>query len=489
MQELEQIYGRPFYISGGGKVTGINERFWAGLYARENTLLFDSEDRCFYRYEAECGLWRLLTPETIRESISGRILEISRESDAWTLEIQITQNRLNAVVSALKGIVERSGAFRGRHSYIHVGNGVVRFTADNDIEFGGYSPTDYSRNQSPLNFDPQAECPRFLNEFLLPSVSREDADLVQRWAGLALFGYNLPQRFLILDGTSNGGKGTLVRIIQSLVGIENTCQLRTDQLYERFEIFRFRAKTLLIGSDVPGDFLMTKGASMLKPLVGGDPLSPECKGTTVDTQIFGTFNIVMTCNARLRVRLEGDVGAWRRRLLIVRYERPAVEKRILDFDRVLLAEEGAGILRWALAGFVKLQQEFADTGDFVLTKGQLARIDSLLNESESLRLFVSESLEAAPGCDVTGSEHVQSYAEFCADHGWSPLPVTVVESQLTNLMVDVFKVAKSHSIARDGKKSNRGWRGVRIKEFCRTEDGVCAPLQDPADHPYSYPEE
>jgi len=25
-----------------------------------------------------------------------------------------------------------------------------------------------------------------------------------------LFGYNLPQRFLILDGTPNGGKGTLV---------------------------------------------------------------------------------------------------------------------------------------------------------------------------------------------------------------------------------------------------------------------------------------
>ncbi len=58
----------------------------------------------------------------------------------------------------------------------------------------------------------------------------DDADLLQRWAGLALFGYNLPQRLLILDGTPNGGKGTLVRIIQAFVGVTNTYELRTECL-------------------------------------------------------------------------------------------------------------------------------------------------------------------------------------------------------------------------------------------------------------------
>ncbi|HWI56902.1 MAG TPA: DUF5906 domain-containing protein, partial [Bacillota bacterium] len=381
LAELEEAYGRPFYKGKNG-VSGINERYWAGLYARENRVLYDPDEKTFYRYEDVSGVWRPITVESIRETISQRILEVSRETDEDSLEIQITQQRLKSVAGALMGIVEKRGAFRNKQRFIHVANGVIRFPADGDVVFGGFSPEDYSRNQSPIDFDPQAECPRFLNELLYAGVSEEDADLLQRWAGMALFGQNLAQRFLILDGTSNGGKSTLVRILQALIGVENTYQLRTECLMERFETFRYRGKTLLTGPDVAGDFLMQRGASMLKVLVGGDPISAEGKGLNGDFAMLGNFNIVMTCNSRLRVRLEEDAAAWRRRLLIVRYEKPPPARRILDFDRILLEQEGSGILRWAMAGFVKLQQQFAELGDFVLTEAQRGRIDSLLAESD-----------------------------------------------------------------------------------------------------------
>jgi len=467
---LAKEYGQPFYTNKEGKVTGINERYWAALYARENRVLYDPDEKTFYRYEPESGLWQSITAESIREVISGRILEASREAQQFTLEIQITQTKLKAVVGALMGIVEQRGAFRAKDRFIHVANGIVRLGDDGDVTFGGYAPEDYSRNKSPFAFDGQAECPRFLNELIYPAVNADDADLLQRWAGLALFGYNLPQRFLILDGTPNGGKGTLVRIIQALVGVENTYQLRTECLHERFETYRYRNKTLLIGADVAGDFLMQKGASMLKVLVGGDPISGEGKGLNGDFPMFGTFNMVMTCNSRLRIRLESDSGAWRRRLLIVRYEQPPPAKRLLDFHVTLLRDEGSGILRWALAGFVKLQAEFAERGDFALTDGQRGRIDSLLAESDSLRLFVKQRLVRHEGfaaghqCDVTTGEISQAYAEFCADHGWNVLPTAVVERTLPDIMLDVFHVTKSHSIERDGKKSNRGWRKVRLLE-------------------------
>lgn len=464
MAALAREYGQPFYTNKEGKVTGINERYWAALYARENRVFYDPDEKTFYRYEPESGLWQPVTPESLREVISGRILEASREARQFTLEIQITQTKLKAVVGALMGIVEQRGAFRAKDRFIHVANGVVRLGDDGDVTFGGYSPEDYSRNKSPFAFDGEAECPRFLNELIYPAVNTADADLLQRWAGLALFGYNLPQRFLILDGTPNGGKGTLVRIIQALVGVENTYQLRTECLHERFETYRYRAKTLLIGADVAGDFLMQKGASMLKVLVGGDPISGEGKGLNGDFPMFGTFNIVMTCNSRLRIRLEDDAGAWRRRLLIVRYENPPPAKRILDFHVPLLRDEGSGILRWALAGFVKLQTEFAERGDFALTDAQRARIDSLLAESDSLRLFVRQRMVRHEYGDVTTGEISQAYAEFCADQGWSALPSAVVERTLPDIVLDVFHVTKSHSIERDGKKSNRGWRKVRLKD-------------------------
>jgi P4 family phage/plasmid primase-like protien len=461
---LAKEYGQPFYTSKEGRVTGINERYWAALYARENRVLYDPDEKSFFLYSDQTGLWETITPESIREVISGRILEASREAQQFTLEIQITQTKLKAVVGALMGIVEKRGVFRVKGRFIHVANGVIRFGDDGDVKFGGYAPEDYSRNKSPFAFDPAAECPRFLKELIHPAVSAEDADLLQRWAGLALFGYNLPQRFLILDGTPNGGKGTLVRIIQALVGIENTYELRTECLYERFETYRFRAKTMLIGPDVAGDFLMQKGASKLKVLVGGDPISGEGKGLNGDFPMFGTFNMVMTCNSRLRIRMEGDVGAWRRRLLIVRYENPPPAKRILDFHVPLLREEGSGILRWALAGFVKLQTEFAELGDFKLTDGQRGRIDSLLAESDSLRLFVKERITRHEYGDVTATEISQAYSEYCADNGWNALPTAVIERTLPDIMLDTFHVTRSHSIERDGKKSNRGWRRVVLAD-------------------------
>ena len=436
----------------------------AALFSRENRVLFDPDEKNFYRYAADTGLWETITPESIREAISARILEISRESQQFSLEIQITQTKLKAVIGALMGIAEKRGVFLTKQRFIHVANGVIRLGDDGDVTFGGYSPEDYSRNRSPYEFKPDAECPRFLNELIYPAVEPDDADLLQRWAGLALFGYNLPQRLMILDGTANGGKGTLVRIIQSLVGLTNSYQLRTECLLERFETFRFRGKTLLIGPDVAGDFLMQRGASMLKSLVGGDPLSGEGKGLNGDFPMFGNFNVVMTCNSRLRVRLEGDTSAWRRRLLIVRYQNPPPKNRILDFHVPLLHDEGSGILRWALAGFVKLQAEFATGGDFVLSDKQRERVDSLLAESDSLRCFARERLQKSAYGDVTTSEISQAYAEYCADRSWNALPSTIVERILPDLMLELFQVTKSHSIERDGKKSNRGWRKVQLLE-------------------------
>ena len=111
-----------------------------------------------------------------------------------------------------------------------------------------------------------------------------------------------------------------------------------------------------------------------------------------------------------------------------------------------------------------MQAEFAERGDFVLTDAQRGRVDSLLAESDSLRLFVKERMARHEYGDVTTSEIQQAYAEFCADHGWNALPTAVVERTLPDIMLDVFHVTKSHDIERNGKKSNRGWRKVQLLE-------------------------
>ena len=44
----------------------------------------------------------------------------------------------------------------------------------------------------------------------------------------------------------------------------------------------------------------------------------------------GVFNAVITSNNRLRVRLDGDAEAWRRRLILIRFTNPPVAKKIVN---------------------------------------------------------------------------------------------------------------------------------------------------------------
>ena len=163
---------------------------------------------------------------------------------------------------------------------------------------------------------------------------------------------NLAQKIMIMTGTPGGGKSTLLEVIEAVVGPANVCQLRTEHLSDRFEISRFLRKTTLTGKDVTGHFFQTAGAHVLKALVGHDLLSAERKGSNREFQIQGEFGVAVSCNSRLRVKLDGDIDAWRRRLLIVRYEKPKPKERILDFAKKLLTEEASGILRWMVDGAI-----------------------------------------------------------------------------------------------------------------------------------------
>jgi phage/plasmid-associated DNA primase len=154
--------------------------------------------------------------------------------------------------------------------------------------------------------------------------------------------------------------------------------------------------------------------------VGGDWFDAEKKGSNDSFQFQGNFGVIVTSNTRLRIRLCGDAGAWRRRLLIVRYEGPPPPKKIPDFGEKLAREEGAGILNFAIAGLGMLLKDIDDAGEIALSPRQLKIVDNLLAESDSLRLFLKESLEATEEWDLSVAEIVEAYAAFCPERGWTP---------------------------------------------------------------------
>ena len=460
-------FGEPFFMSESqdgesSRVSGINEAYWAGLYAAENIALFEPDERTFYRYHGDTGLFIAESADAIKQVVSARLLEVSREAEHLAgLERFRNDRTLNAITSQLRGIIEEHRAFAERQSIVHIENGVVVF-ADDGIRLEPFSPKFRSRNRSPIAYDPNAVCSRFLNELVLSAVHPEDALLLQKMAGQCLLGVNITQRLTLLDGLAERGKTQYAIILQKLIGQENVTQLRTQHLGERFELFRFLRKTMLVGVDVDENFLSSKGAPVIKGLVGGDWFDAEMKGGTGCFPLQGRFNALITSNCRLRVRLQGDVGAWRRRLLIVRYEAPKPAKRIHDFADLLIREEGSGILNWALEGLGLLLADVNEIGDVKTTERQRAIVDSLLSESDSLRVFLRERVNHADDEALTTAELVEHYAEFCPERGWDPLPITAIHRQLESLMLELFQVCRSNSVQRDGK-SQKGFRGVAFK--------------------------
>ena len=406
----------------------------------------------------ENGIWAWQTDATIRAAIAAWMLEYSRTLNQPLLETGRTGERLTHMLTILRAAAEKREPFRKFENLIHLKNCMIHLDGDQP-EIRGFSPHYFSLSQCQVDFDPVADCPRFLNQVIHSSMNDEDAYLLQLVGGLYLTGRNNWQKMLILTGVGGAGKGTIGRIIGQLIGKQNVKQLRTRLLGDRFELDDLDQVSLLVGSDVAGEFLSCSGAKVIKALTGGDPLTLEFKGGR-KRQINGDHNIFITCNDRLRVQLDGDESAWHRRLLIIPFHNKPLTTTP-DLDRILMTEEGSGILNWFLLGAVRLARFARNGAGWPMSPEQQTRVDALLAESDSLRAFVNSRIERDPETTLTVDDIVAEYENFCADLGWAALTKAQAERGLGPLMMEILRAAKRNDIQR-GTSHKRGFMGVRL---------------------------
>lgn len=459
--DLVARFGPPVTMNWRGEPAYVNQMFVAAKYARDHLILYEPTLNMVYAYDPDTGLWWPKTETKLIVELGEALRDMLNECGGGQLLGRRTEKLMAQIVCFLKGMVERPDVFQQARHVIHVGNGVLHLE-DDPPALHPFSPDYYSRNRSEICFDAKAECPRFLNELLRSALSEEDIALLQRYAGQCLIGQNLAQKILLLRGTPSGGKSTLVNILETVIGVHNVAQLRVQLLTERFEIAGFVGKTLLSGKDVPGDFLNNKAAYVLKALVGGDRLNAEQKNVKHRFEVLGEFNAIITSNSRLHVRLDADTGAWRRRLLILDYERPPAEKAIPQFDRLLVKEEGAGILNWCHEGAQKLLAELKAYGSMQMTPAQIDRVETLLSESDSVRQFVTKCVIKDDDADVTVQELVTAYSKFCDEQGWQAVTVRHFENHISDVMMEMHRVAKRTDIKRNDK-NQRGFAHVGLR--------------------------
>jgi hypothetical protein len=239
-----QKHGPPHYPTKRNPVGTLNERFWAAFLATFNEFIYENREDQFYRYGG--NIYLPTSGHLLREQLSN---DIERAAGAWPDYRALAQlcnaRHLSGVLAHLKGMVQLEGVFNRKREYIHAANGVILLNGA-EPELVSFNPKFISRNLIPIEYQPDAECPEFINQLLKP-LPDEDIAMVQKLFGMFLSGVNFLQKILILQGAPQSGKSALAAVARLLLGAVNCEELRTAHLGERFELARYIAKTLLIG--------------------------------------------------------------------------------------------------------------------------------------------------------------------------------------------------------------------------------------------------
>jgi len=196
-----------------------------------------------------------------------------------------------------------------------------------------HDPKYLFRHSPEIQFNPKAECPKFL-KFVESVLGKADIALAKKYFGSMFLGANTCHGIMVIRGTPGGGKSSLVTIVEKVLGEHLVAYLRTLHLGGRFETSAFLGKRLLVGKDVPGDALSVSGARMLKSLSGNDLMQAEIKFAPDKQALRGDFHVIIVSNNQLRIRGASRNG----QIPLSTFARCAPRARIITFelDRVAL---------------------------------------------------------------------------------------------------------------------------------------------------------
>ena len=118
---------------------------------------------------------------------------------------------------------------------------------------------------------------------------------------------------IFLVGPGNDGKGTLEKLLISLVGPKNTASLKIDEFSDRFAIGSIDGKALVIGDEVQANSYLSN-SSKFNSVVTGDPVTVERKNQQGYTTNL-TPTIVQSTNEMPKFKNTTD-GTYRRLVIV-----------------------------------------------------------------------------------------------------------------------------------------------------------------------------
>ena len=272
-----------------------------------------------------------------------------------------------------------------------------------------HSPEYRAINQIPHEYDPEGELTGNMVPEWLTFICEtpEDIKMLSEFSGLCLTRDARQQKFLVICGEGGSGKSTVIRMIDKMIGNENTSNISLCQLTQRFAAFGLMGKLLNSCADLELDALTD--VSTLKKVLGEDTLSAEAKGK--DAVSFKSYaKLIFSTNELPIVKAEKTNGFYRRLLILPMNQVP--ERQETDFfDR--LSAEIDDFIRISVTALEKMYQD----GRITASPGSIEAVKRLRCDSDTVEAFLNEKMAPAPYGRIKKLDAFREYEAFCRDMG------------------------------------------------------------------------
>lgn len=274
------------------------------------------------------------------------------------------------------------------------------------------TPALFTTNALDFDYDPLATSPKRWLTFL-EQVFGDDPEgigLLQEWFGYCLVADTSQQKMLLLVGPRRGGKGTIGRILASLIGITNIVGPTTGSLAGPFGLQPLIGKSLAIVSDArfTGQHVGTVVERLLC-ISGEDTLTIDRKFLSAVSMRLPTRFMFLTNELP---RLNDVSTALAGRFLVLRLTQSFYGREDPALTGQLLTEL-PGVLLWAIEGWTRLHERRR----FLQPKSGEDAIRDIGDLASPIGAFVRECCATMPDLRVSIGTLYAAWEMWCQQDG------------------------------------------------------------------------
>ncbi|MFN3827799.1 MAG: phage/plasmid primase, P4 family [Micavibrio sp.] len=351
------------------------------------------------------------------------------------------QRRLGAITTIAGPILHGMNDDLDRHHFLfNTESGTINLQAKDtgDGSYNGgialrkHQREDRLTRLSPIKYDPDAQCPRFL-QFLRDIQPDDDIQLfLQRFFGYCLSGSIREQIVVMFYGQGSNGKSTLMDLMNYVMGdyalVLPFASLLQDDRRRGSEATPDLAR-------LPGARFVTSaepetGArfseATLKTLTGGEKMTVRHlnKGFF---EFYPQFKLCLSFNNKPAIRGQDD-GIWRRIVLVPFDQKFVDQEKLAEFPRAklkdrslegALREEAAGIFNWILDGY----RLWVESGLQIPARIRAAT-EEYKTESNPVNQFLLACTRRREGGYVQATRLYEAYKLWCQDNALDPMSQT-----------------------------------------------------------------